>query len=502
MLSLAEIRALVPLLEPVVLECRVQRVIQPDDHTLVLELYGRGEEEDSGAKRWVVLSTHPKFGRISLLSEAPAAPSFPPDFAQWVKSHCHRAFVRGLRIVNDDRQVALLLGGKQGEHELLLSLMGTRSNIYALDMEGRIQHTLRPLDVTRTDLRMGDVYTNPERHEAAAETSSRWPALQGEALLTAIQSRYEALETRRDYDDLRNGTEKAIDKELDFARRKAAKLLQDLDDAKDAREKKRHGELLKQVMSNLKPGETHVIVRDFETGQDVNIELDAKLTPAENLDRYFKRYHKGLVGTNVLGQQLEIIQTHISELEQLHTELIGVTDMPALQEFAERPVVKELRQKHFPERFKPSRPPKKLPTKKDVPGRMLPRRYATSDGLEVWVGKSDDGNDYLTTKLSAGNDWFFHVEGYPGSHTVLRTGGRKDPPQESVLEAAELCVHFSKLKNARGVDVHVAPIKHVHKPKGAKPGLVYVSQGKTVALRRDPKRLERILKARVKEASE
>jgi predicted ribosome quality control (RQC) complex YloA/Tae2 family protein len=130
---------------------------------------------------------------------------------------------------------------------------------------------------------------------------------------------------------------------------------------------------------------------------------------------------------------------------------------------------------------------------------MMPRRYQTADGLEVWVGKSDAGNDYLTTKLAAGNDWFFHIEGYPGSHTVLRTGGRKDPPQESVLEAAELCTHFSKLKGASRVDVHVAAIKHVHKPKGAKPGLVHVSKGKTIGLRRDPKRLERILEARIKE---
>lgn len=499
MLSLAEIRALVPLLEPLVLDRRVQRVVQPDEHTLVLELYGRGEGEDSGAKLWLVMSTHPKFGRISTRSEAPPAPSFPPDFAQWVKAHCHRAFIKGIRVVNDDRQVGLLLKGKQGEFELLLSLMGTRSNLFALDSEGRIQHTLRPLTTTRADLRMGDVYTNPEKHEALAESSSRWPALQGEHLLKAIQTRYEALETRRDYDELRDSIEKALDKELDFARRKAEKLHQDLNDAKDAREKKRHGELLKQVMSNLKPGETHVVVRDYETEEDVKIELDPKLTPAENLERYFKRYHKGLVGTNMLGQQLEIVQTHISELEQLNTELIGVTDMPALSEFAERPVVKELRQKHFPEQFKPSRPPKKLPTKKDVPGRMLPRRYATSDGLEVWVGKSDEGNDYLTTKLAAGNDLFFHVEGYPGSHTILRTGGRKDPPPQSLLEAAELCVHFSKLKNAKAVDVHLAPIKHVHKPKGAKPGLVYVNHGRTVALRRDPKRLERILKAQIKE---
>jgi predicted ribosome quality control (RQC) complex YloA/Tae2 family protein len=47
--------------------------------------------------------------------------------------------------------------------------------------------------------------------------------------------------------------------------------------------------------------------------------------------------------------------------------------------------------------------------------------------------------------------------------------------------------------------VHVAPIKNVKKPKGAKPGLVYVRAGKTIHLRRDPQRLENILASRIED---
>jgi hypothetical protein len=47
--------------------------------------------------------------------------------------------------------------------------------------------------------------------------------------------------------------------------------------------------------------------------------------------------------------------------------------------------------------------------------------------------------------------------------------------------------------------VHVSPVKNVRKPAGAKPGLVYVARGKTIHLRRDPKRLERVLAARIEE---
>jgi predicted ribosome quality control (RQC) complex YloA/Tae2 family protein len=115
------------------------------------------------------------------------------------------------------------------------------------------------------------------------------------------------------------------------------------------------------------------------------------------------------------------------------------------------------------------------------------------------VGRNDEGNDYLTTRLARGNDLFFHLEGYPGSHVVLRTEGRADPPPESILAACELAVHFSRLKDAGRADVHVAHIKDVKKPKGVKRGLVYVTRGKTIHLRRHPKRLEDILASRLDE---
>jgi predicted ribosome quality control (RQC) complex YloA/Tae2 family protein len=94
-------------------------------------------------------------------------------------------------------------------------------------------------------------------------------------------------------------------------------------------------------------------------------------------------------------------------------------------------------------------------------------------------------------------DLFFHLAGAPGSHVILRTEGRDDPPSEAVLDACELAVHYSKQKNAGSAEVHVVPIKNVKKPRGAKPGLVYVTGGRSLHLRRESSRLERVLAARI-----
>lgn len=497
MMSLTELRRTADLLEPVLTDSKLQRINQVDDFTLVLEFYGWDEELQTGAKKWLTLNVNPKLGYVAPAPELPEALPWPPEFAATLKKRIQRGKCAGVRIVNDDRMVALLIEGKEGSFELVLSLMGPRSNVYLLDLDGKLLGALRPLEKTRSELKLGEAFTNPPRPEGASEGDDRWADLPDTEFLAAVRDHYAGEFAKLEFRKLKDRVAKALKKEFDFAERRTDKIEKDLDDARDAREKKHMGELLKQVMGNVEPGDSHVVATDYDTGEDVQIPLDPQLSPSENLERYFKKYHKGLVGTNMLGQQLEITKSHRNDLTKLRDELGSIEDIGALRKFAARPLVKELCDKHCPEE-KPRRPPKKKPEKKDVPGKLRPRRYATSDELEVWVGKSDEGNDYLTTKLANGNDWFFHVQGHPGSHTVLRTGGRKDPPQESVLEAAELCVNFSKLKDAKRVSVHIAPIKYVNKPKGAKPGLVYVSQGKTIDLRRDPKRLKRILDARVK----
>ncbi len=187
----------------------------------------------------------------------------------------------------------------------------------------------------------------------------------------------------------------------------------------------------------------------------------------------------------------------MQELVDCESSLAGVPP----HELAERPLLKELLKKHTRSTKRPSAPQAteaKLPGPlRNLDAKLMPRRYLSADGLEIWVGRSDAANDYLTTRLARGNDLFFHLDGAPGSHVILRTEGRTDPPQESVLDACELAVRFSKFKNASRADVHVVPIKQVKKPKGAKKGLVYVTGGKSIHLRREAKRSERIIAARI-----
>ncbi|NNL65546.1 MAG: DUF814 domain-containing protein, partial [Myxococcales bacterium] len=197
----------------------------------------------------------------------------------------------------------------------------------------------------------------------------------------------------------------------------------------------------------------------------------------------------------IAGGQLAEAEERRAFLESLRDEIEAHAEDPeALAAIAGRDAVARLLARYAPPPPRPEpRPDARRGGKRVLPKRLQPKRYRASGDLEIWVGKNDEGNDHLTTRLARGKDLFLHLEAQPGSHVILRTGGRDDPPQEALLEACELAVHFSKQRNANRANVHVVPIKNVKKPKGAKPGLVYVTGGKTVHLRRDPARLSRVL---------
>ena len=96
------------------------------------------------------------------------------------------------------------------------------------------------------------------------------------------------------------------------------------------------------------------------------------------------------------------------------------------------------------------------------------------DGWEILAGRSSRDNDYLTFKIAAANDWWFHLSGQPGSHVVLRVPDGAEPPKSILRAAAAIAAYHSKAKNAGTVAVSATLAKHVSKPRGAPAGQVSI----------------------------
>jgi predicted ribosome quality control (RQC) complex YloA/Tae2 family protein len=502
-LSLREVERAADLLDRRVVGNRVQGIVQPDTHTLVLTLYG-GRSSDSAGRWHLLFSCSPTTARVSSPARPPHAPAAPPRFAQYLRAHLANARAGGARIIDGDRQLALRLHTREGDFDLLLAIFGRRSNLYVLDAQGSIVTALRPLAETRGDLAPGDPWRSPAA-TAPRSGGDRFAEVPDEDFLEAIEATYSSVEREGSHAAQVQRLERVLRKEAKALDRKLSKLEVEIAEAQTATGLERQGELLKAGLDRVQRGAREVVVRDWDSGADVTIALDPALSPSENAARLFKRYKKAVRTLTKAGAQLEAVTVSRAEIAQLEAELGDLCEAAeadgddALGAFAQRPPVHRLLAKYAPApaAARPEAPREISLAGRKVPARLVPRRYRTESGLEVWVGRSDAGNDHLSVRLARGNDLFFHLDGAPGSHVVLRTEGRADPPSEAVLDACELAVHFSKQRNASRADVHVVPIKNVRKPKGAKPGLVVVHGGKSIHLRRSPARLERILAARI-----
>jgi predicted ribosome quality control (RQC) complex YloA/Tae2 family protein len=470
---------------------RLERAVQRESFELELGLGA------APGRAVLLLSCRPRTARVSLRETPAPAPASPPPFAQYVRAHLAGARLVEAGLRGGDRVLSLLFEGREARSELLLQLLGPRSNVYLLDGQGRLLVSMRPLEETRRDLAGGEPWLPPQSAPPAAG-EDRFAAVADEALLAAIEAHYAAEEAEAEAEGLRKRLARALERQRSALAKKQKLVLADVGEGERAPDFGRLGELLKGVIAAVPPRASQVSARDFATGEEVEIPLDPALSPAANLAALFKRQKRAERQLLRARQELGALEERREELARLEAELAACAE-DALEAFAARSEVQRLLARYAPAAAPEPRARPARAKRGEVPARLQPRRYRSADGLEIWVGRNDDGNDYLTTRLARGKDLFFHLEGSPGSHVVLRTEGRDDAPPEALLEAAELAVHFSSQKNAGRADVHVAAIKDVSKPKGAKPGLVHVHRGRTLHLRRDPARLERILEARIEE---
>jgi predicted ribosome quality control (RQC) complex YloA/Tae2 family protein len=96
------------------------------------------------------------------------------------------------------------------------------------------------------------------------------------------------------------------------------------------------------------------------------------------------------------------------------------------------------------------------------------------------VGKKATDNDYLTFRVARSLDTWMHAADYPGSHVVIRNANRKEIPNRTLIEAAQLAAFYSTGRSQVKAAVHYTLKKFVNKPKRAAPGLVSLSSFKTI----------------------
>ena len=116
----------------------------------------------------------------------------------------------------------------------------------------------------------------------------------------------------------------------------------------------------------------------------------------------------------------------------------------------------------------------------------------SSKKYDIFVGKNNKQNDYVTLKLSRSTDIWFHTKSIHGSHAIIRTPDAMTVPDRTYLQAASLAAYYSKGRSSESVPVDYTEVKNVKKPSGAKPGMVIYVSYNTLYVTPDEEEAERL----------
>ena len=113
-----------------------------------------------------------------------------------------------------------------------------------------------------------------------------------------------------------------------------------------------------------------------------------------------------------------------------------------------------------------------LSEKKKIEERKPYIEFISKSGFKIWVGRSAKGNDIITFKLARGSDLWMHVLHEKGAHVIVRAVKGKEIDLETIKEAEQLALQYSKAKN-KILEVAKSYVKNLK--RGKKPGEVIYS---------------------------
>lgn len=261
---------------------------------------------------------------------------------------------------------------------------------------------------------------------------------------------------------------KLLNNSIERTAKKLVILKRTLDDAKDREKYKVKGDLITANIYAIVQGQDKITVANYyDEMKEITISLDPALSPAQNAQKYYKRYTKAKTAQTEASKQLkmteadlEYLESTLSALENAETE----SDLNAIR--------RELTDEGYLN--------KKVDKKRRKTEVSKPMHFISSDGFDIYVGRNNTQNDYLTLKFANTSDIWFHTKNIHGSHTVIKLGLNKDVPDKTLREAAEIAAYYSKARESSQVPVDYTQIKNVKKPNGAKPGMVIYDHYNTV----------------------
>ena len=258
--------------------------------------------------------------------------------------------------------------------------------------------------------------------------------------------------------------QKTVLSELRKTEKKISALEHDLSLSNDADTFRIIADSLMAALYQIQKGASSCSVPNIYDGTLLQVTLSPVLTPAENAQKYYKKYNK-------LKRAQEEIAIHLAEATDMRTWLESVDE--SLRLATTRQETEEIKEELQTAGILPV--PKRKP---HASGKSSPLQIVFSESTRIYIGKNNRQNEEVTFRIATGSDLWLHVQKIPGSHVVIKTT-LPEPEPEALDAAVRLAAYFSKARGGSQVPVDCVPRRFVKKPPGARPGFVIFTNQKT-----------------------
>ena len=532
-------------LRAVLLNGRIQKINQPFDQELVLQIRSNRQSHR------LLLSAHPVFGRIQLTETTFENPAQPSTFIMVLRKYLQGAVIESIEQIENDRIVEITVSNKNEigddiQATLIIEIMGKHSNILLVDKSSnKILEVIKHIGFSQNSYRTllpGATYIAPPSTEAlnpfTIKDEKLFEILQTQELTAKnLQSLFQGLgrDTAIELENLL--TDDRLSKFRDFFKQETNPCLTDKsfscvpfstkieghfsslsqlldvfykDKAERDRVKQQASELIRRVENELQKNRQKLKKQEKELQATENAEefrqkgelLTTFLHRVPNdqdqviLDNYYTNQPITIALDKALTpnqnaqkyfkryQKLKEAVKYLTELiEETKATILYLESVETVLNQAGLDEIAEIREELIQTGFIRRRQREKIQKRKK------PEKYLASDGKTIiLVGRNNLQNEELTFKIARKEELWFHAKDIPGSHVVI--SGNLNPSDEVKTDAAELAAYFSKGRLSNLVQVDMIEVKKLNKPTGGKPGFVTYTGQKTLRVTPDSEKIE------------
>ena len=449
-------------------DARIQKIQQPTRKDIILHLRKNGET------RKFYLNINPQYYHICFMDKQNEEkrlieiPQKPPMFCMLLRKYLENAVISKVSQPSYERILELYIETFNELSEkiylcLAVELMGKHSNIILYNYDTNIilgcAHNVGSDKSRERELAGTLPYIYPPNPPTSWHTSENsFANKEIDDINKQIDKYYAQIIYDDKFKNKKDSYKQIITRKLSKDKNSLNKMLYKMEKESDCDKYRLTADLIMANLYNNEDYSKSIKVYDYENNKDIIINLDETKTLKENANSFYKLYNKGKTSITKLTELTDNLKQDIDYLEHILYSIDLASNIKELSEISF-----EIESDKQSQKEKAS---------------ILPTELYINN-CKVYIGKNNKQNDYIVSKLSKDEDYWFHTKDCAGSHVLLKC---ENPTNDTILKCAELAKEYSKGSKSSKIGVIYTKRKFLRKPPKANLGYVTYKNEKEIIL--------------------